>query len=232
MAIECSCDPRLGQTAHVAEQIDGADYGDSKRTEMMGFVPTVATTVLDIGCWRGSFGATLKRERSGTIVWGVEARADIADEASARLDRVLVGAYPEVLQAEAPLERFDCITLLDVLEHLVDPWSALRTARSHLNPSGTVVASIPNVRNVQVVVQLLRGRWDYVDAGILDRTHLRFFTRRSIVEMFESTGFKIDRIEPINLIDKGRLARTLAVFGRRAWDFRALQFAVVASSRP
>lgn len=81
--------------------------------------------------------------------------------------------------------------LADVLEHLADPWETLRQVRRVLAPGGTVVASIPNVRHWQVVRDLLEGRWEYAEAGILDRTHRWFFTRRSLARLFEETGFTV-----------------------------------------
>jgi hypothetical protein len=112
---------------------------------------------------------------------------------------------------------------------MVDPWRALRATLPLLNPGGWVIASIPNVRNAQIVVPLLRGQWKYADVGLMDRTHLRWFTQASMRDLFESTGYAVDLIEPLNLITDGRIAKTLRVFGRLATDLRALQYVVRAS---
>jgi 2-polyprenyl-3-methyl-5-hydroxy-6-metoxy-1,4-benzoquinol methylase len=81
---------------------------------------------------------------------------------------------------------------LDVLEHLQDPWSLLSDLRGRLSAEGEVFVSIPNVRNFRVVIPLLlAGRWDYQKTGILDRTHLRFFTKASVKEMFRNAGYEI-----------------------------------------
>jgi len=89
--------------------------------------------------------------------------------------------------------------LTDVIEHVVDPWSLLGTIAQHLAPGGCVVAAIPNVRHLPVSAGLLfRGRWTYTGVGILDRTHVRFFTRETVVALFGEAGYEIDRIDRLN----------------------------------
>ena len=96
-----------------------------------------------------------------------------------------------------PSDYFDCILCLDVLEHLQDPWRVLRKLTGWLRPNGTVVASIPNVRYKSVVMDLaFRGKFDYQNAGILDRTHLRFFTRSSAVSLLQSVGLAVVKVRP------------------------------------
>ena len=132
-------------------------YGDSERVELDQFIPATAQSVLDVGCWQGGFGAALKRKRSGCVAWGIESDRECAAVAATRLDRVINGRFPEEMPVD---EHFDLVVFLDVLEHLVDPWSALRHASSLLRPRGVVVASIPNVRHVSVTFPLLtRGLW-------------------------------------------------------------------------
>jgi len=101
-------------------------------------------------------------------------------------------------------------------------------ASSLLRPRGVVVASIPNVRHVSVTFPLLaRGLWEYQDEGLLDQTHLRFFTRRSMETLFRSSGYEVERIEAINLSD-GKTGAILRLGGRWAEEFRAFQYVVVA----
>lgn len=178
-------------------------YPFSGREEMLSFVPAEARAVLDVGCGSGGFGATLRRAGPARTVWAVEVLPDLAAAARPHYDRVLVGTYPEVLVGVD--RRFDCIVFNDVLEHMVDPWAALRSTLPWLAPGGSVVASIPNVRNVRVVANLvLRGDWTYTDSGVLDRTHLRFFTARTIRELFRASGFVVERLEGINVVGSGR----------------------------
>jgi 2-polyprenyl-3-methyl-5-hydroxy-6-metoxy-1,4-benzoquinol methylase len=213
----------------------GVTYPDADRQDLIPLVPPSATRVLDVGCWQGAFGRALKRERSNLIVVGIELNAAAAAVAGDRLDRVVAGRFPEdIHRDEGP---FDCIVFNDVLEHLVDPWQALRVARLLLPDSGKVVAVIPNVRHVRIVVPLvLGGRWDYEDTGLLDRTHLRFFTRATMIELFESEGYKVESIEAQGLSDVGFKASAMrllcAPLGRRmSEELRTRRYAIVASPK-
>ena len=97
--------------------------------------------------------------------------------------------------AEIP-ERFDYIIMGDVIEHLLDPWTAVRNMRELLVPGGSIIASIPNVAHITNLYNMLSGSWTYEDMGLLDRTHLRFFTKSEIVKMFEEADLVIDDIRP------------------------------------
>lgn len=203
-------------------------YFTHARPEMQPFVPATARRVLDIGCGAGAFGAALKMRNESVSVTGVEIDPEAAEAAGARLDLVLTG------DAAAALPRlqdqyFDAIVLNDVLEHVVDPEALLRQLRVHVAEGGCVVASIPNVREFFTVCDLvLRGRWDYVDEGILDRTHLRFFTRASLPGLFERGGYTLELVTGINRSGsaKFRLFNLLSL-GRFS-DMGYLQFACVA----
>jgi 2-polyprenyl-3-methyl-5-hydroxy-6-metoxy-1,4-benzoquinol methylase len=200
-------------------------YSFEQRVEMLQYVPADATSVLDVGCATGLFGDGLRRASTATRIVGIDVTPH-PDEHPNPYDERITGAYPEAVGAE----RFDCIVFNDVLEHLVDPWEALEVARDLLTADGVVVASIPNVRNVPYVLRplLVNGRWRYADTGILDRTHLRFFTRSSIVEMFEQCGYTVEELEPINPTPNGRWAALNRYLRGRLDDFLAVQFAVVA----
>lgn len=159
---------------------------------------------------------------------GIEIDPTTAADAAARLDEVIVGRYPDDLPVDA---RFDCIVFNDVLEHMADPWSALEATVVHLHPGGTVVASIPNVRNVEVVYPLVtRGTWRYHDQGLLDRTHLRFFTKSSMRDLFEDSGFVVIQQIPLRThgATRSRIARAVHLLGRRGEEFLAVQYGLVA----
>lgn len=176
-------------------------YPADARAEILPFVPHGTGTVLDVGCGRGGFGRSLRASGRALQIWAIEPNEAFRNEASIHYDGMLTGQFPAAL-SEGQL-RFDCIVFNDVLEHLEDPWTALQTARVHLEPGGFIVASIPNIRNARTVFDLcVRGNWTYVDMGVLDRTHLRFFTRRSIGALFHDTGFEIDSICGINAIGR------------------------------
>lgn len=208
-----------------------AGYFDKLRPEMQAFVPPQARRVLDVGCGSGRFGAALRAARPGVQVWGVEPDAVAHASAAQVLDRALHGAFDAGLAL--PEAQFDAVVFNDSLEHFVDHVGALRLARRLLRPGGCLVASVPNVRYWPHLRRyVLAGDWDYTDEGILDRTHLRFFTRRSLVRLLEAEGFTVQRLEGINPCWTGlrlRLAHAVLPPGQR--DLPFLQFAVVAAPR-
>lgn len=167
-------------------------YPFSERPETHIAIPTDAKTILDVGCSSGGLAAGLKRARDGVVVVGLELNDESASQAESHCDEVIVGRFPEA----APADRtFDCIVFNDVLEHLVDPWTALVRARSMLSSTGSVVATIPNMRYWPVLRRLvMHGEWQYEDLGVMDRTHLRWFTRSSMVGLFETSGYRVEEV--------------------------------------
>lgn len=142
------------------------------------------------------------------------------------VDHFVSGSYPEAL----PPRQFDAIVFNDVLEHLVDPWSALRESKSFLTDGGMVIASIPNVRHYSVIKPLVvSGRFEYQDAGLLDRTHLRFFTFTSSVDLFESTGFRVTHVSHERITSSGSAAKLLSLLGQVTVPFRARHIAIAAT---
>lgn len=171
-------------------------YFSHARPEMRQLVPEAADRLLEIGCSSGLFSASLRRP--GRILWGIEPNSTAAKSAAERLDRVIQSPIEDAVQ-ELQDASMDCVIANDVLEHLVDPWATLRLLRRVLAPGGSFVASIPNIRHVGVIKSLwVDGRWDYADEGILDRTHLRFFTPATMREMFASTGYQVEVCVGIN----------------------------------
>jgi len=212
-----------------------AGYFTEARPEMLRFVPAHCRRLLDVGCGTGTFGASLKQIQQ-IEVWGVEPFASAAAKAADKLDRVITGPFEP--ESDLPAGAFDCIVFNDVLEHMVAPERALRYAKLLLSAGGTILASIPNVRHLPVLWQLgVRGSWEYGDRGILDRTHLRFFTKSSILRMFQDEGYAVRSISGINpyggipkpsrrLWFTYRVANVLFL-GKLA-DLKFMQFAVVA----
>lgn len=159
-------------------------YYCHERREIAGVLPSQCGRVLEIGCGNG---ATLRwlKQRPGTLhTTGVEISEQAAAEAKGHVD-VLHCLDFERAPWPARSDTFDTILCLDVLEHLINPWSVLdRLVTNFLAPGGTIIVTVPNVQHHSVVVPLLlNGVWRYRDAGILDRTHLRFFTRQSALEL-------------------------------------------------
>lgn len=163
------------------------------RPDVEALVSLNARLVLDVGCSNGVAGLAIKR-RTGAKIVGIEISPEMAAEANTRLDRVIIGDVSEIfnLGVLTPY-RFDSIIFADVLEHLVDPWQVLLQAKQFLSSDGVIIASIPNIRHIDTLYNLfIRGYWPYRDRGIHDRTHLRFFTRKNIAELFEGAGLQIE----------------------------------------
>jgi len=165
---------------------------DSSHNLLLGLVPPAAR-VLEFGCATGYMSEVLGA-RLGCSVTGIELCPEAADVARKHCERVIVGdaEHLDLAQALGPT-RFDVILFADVLEHLREPGLLLSRVRPFLAEGGSVVASIPNVAHGSVRLALLNGEFRYRDTGLLDSTHLRFFTRESIEELFEQAGYAVTR---------------------------------------
>jgi methionine biosynthesis protein MetW len=182
-------------TAGSASSAHAPGY-ETGRPDVQAHVPSSARRILDLGCASGELGAALQR-RQGAVVLGVEIDSDYAARAATRLDRV-IRSDVETFLGDPPADEaaFDCLIAADVLEHLVDPWTALRRAVGLLKPGATVVVSVPNVAHWGGVLRLLRGgRWPRDDAGPFDRTHLRWFTRDDAVDLLSQAGLEVRVVE-------------------------------------
>jgi 2-polyprenyl-3-methyl-5-hydroxy-6-metoxy-1,4-benzoquinol methylase len=204
------------------------DAYTGSRPEVVACVPAWVGTVLDVGCSSGALGAALKR-RGHTVV-GIEVDAALAAEASAALDAVVVADVVGLVERGERIDGgpFDCVVLADVLEHLPDPWSALRWVEEQLTPDGVVVVSLPNVRHLETFWSLLvRKTWPYKDFGLFDRTHLRWFARGNLGALFAPAGLTITQVRrvPILSLDPSSpLNRLAPLLG----DLGALQLLIVA----
>ncbi len=210
-------------------QFDPYPYSDAERRELLPFLPAEAALILDVGCGMGGFSRVAKATSSGLVAWGIEPNPGAAAHAAGTLDRVVTGNFPDDMPTDSP--RFDTIFFNDVLEHMVEPWDALVAAKPFIADGGQVVASLPNVRHYKVLDSLIRrADFTYTDSGVLDRTHLRFFTRSTMVEMFDSTGYDVISCSPIGVAG----SRTASVVARLPWmslDILAQQFVIVATPR-
>ena len=227
-----------------------ADYYDHARLALLELFPHAPKRLLDVGCGNGATGAAAKVRWPGVETIGVEIVPEAAQRAATRLDRVIAGSAEALDLAAAGVAGVDGVLLLDVLEHLVDPWRFLERLRAVLDPAAMVVASIPNVANLWLLDELAAGRFTYAADGLLDKTHLRFFTRQSIAALFDGAGFEIERWERITdgRVDDATRHRILGVMvpvplagrvaGRRITvrdvdeeayhDLRTIQFTLLA----
>lgn len=160
------------------------------RLPILARVPAGAA-VLDVGPWTGAHGRHLM-QHAGAVVDGVESDAEAAAVAGADYRAVIVGSVEdEAVQARLAGSDYDAILFLDVLEHLRDPAAVLRTARDWLRPGGRMLCSLPNVAHWRVRLALARGHFDYAESGLMDRTHLRWFTRSSARELVTGAGYAL-----------------------------------------
>lgn len=177
--------------AEVAQATPNDGYFNRVRREIEPLLPRQAKQVLEVGCGAGATLHWLRASGRALHTTGIEIAPRAAEIARTRVDHLLLGPVETQLEGLAPAS-FDLLLCLDVLEHLVDPWRVLRALREKLKPGAMVIVSLPNVRHHQVLMPLLwRGQWRYQEAGLLDRTHLRFFGRRSARELLQQAGLDI-----------------------------------------
>lgn len=203
-------------------------YFDHSRKELLKYVPEKIKKVLDVGCASGNFGKMLK-EFYHCEVWGVEPDTLSAGIAGTKIDHVINSFFGPDIKIPS-VNKFDCIFFNDVLEHLPHPEEALKLASNYLETNGCIVASIPNIRYYPVILSLLRYKdFKYSDAGVMDKTHLRFFTKKSIIRLFEDCNFKVETIEGINKHTYKYLEIANLLSFNNLEDMRYPQFAVVAT---
>lgn len=216
--------------------MSAAYYGEP-RPEIQRLVSPAGRSFLDVGCGEGALGQALKQAGAARVA-GIEMTPDAALLARDRLDALVEG---DITQVELPFAdgEFDYIVFADVLEHLPQPEAVLRRMLRYLRPDGRVVISVPNMRFYLVLLRLMVDRWAYTDSGVRDRTHLRIFTRRSLVRMLADEGLTVERLERnYRLVeDQSQIGRVGALSTRIATktiapllfrDLMAYQYLVVA----
>jgi len=169
-------------------------YHDLLRREILELIPTNAKKILDLGCGSGVLGKALK-ERQECFVTGIEINKGATEIAKKNLDHV----WCDNLNRFDPIflkQKYDTLIFADILEHLIGPWRTLKKFASVLTDDGVVIASVPNVAHPKILENLKKGVFTYAPAGILDITHLRFFTKTSIFQLFYTAGLKITNIRP------------------------------------
>ena len=172
-------------------------YGDAVWSQedpkqiVIKYVPE-QTRVLDIGCGNGLLGAWLKQNKHCYTV-GIEGHPDGYKEAKRNLDKAYQVDVNDLERLRQMLkgQRFDVISFIDVLEHCYHPLEVLALAKQHLSPGGTIIVSLPNVAHHSIRTMLLKGKWDYQDTGIMDRTHVAFYTRTTAEALIRQAGLRV-----------------------------------------
>ncbi|MFC2135028.1 class I SAM-dependent methyltransferase [Bacteroidota bacterium] len=195
------------------------------RKDILPLIPPQSKSLLDVGCGGGYTAKYIKENFRMDIVEGVEISPEIIDTARSNVDKLYtlnlenVENFYEIFQ-----RQYDCILLLDILEHMVNPYVVLSRIKTILSKNGVLIISLPNIRHYRAVAPLLfLNEWKYTSAGPLDRTHLRFFTLKSMRRIINEAGFEIISEQPKRSYTKSFTIVNLLSFGFLS-KFSVLQY--------
>jgi cyclopropane fatty-acyl-phospholipid synthase-like methyltransferase len=202
------------------------NYFSNSREDIFSLLPGKVERVLEVGCGSGETLSKIKSRFPYSTTVGIELSENAAKLAISKVD-LLKNLDIEKEESRSALGQFDLILLLDVLEHLRDPWTTLQSlVRDNLTTGGTVITSIPNARNHGLIIQLLRGDFNYTEAGVLDKTHLRFFTKKSMHRLIQDSGLSILTCQATNVQGDSRSAFINKLTFGLFEDFLAVQYIV------
>jgi len=173
------------------------EYYQGSRPEVASLINHAPKRVLEIGCGDGSFRSLLKGQFE---YWGIEPFSEAAELARKNIDKVFNSTYDEAF-SELPDNYFDLIICNDVIEHLVDHDSFFKSIKIKMAEGARIVGSVPNVRHLSNLISLIfKKDWNYQDDGILDRTHLRFFTEKSLKRTVHQHNYELEHLEYLKII--------------------------------
>lgn len=181
--------------AAAAEAMRQTPVHEAHNPDLLALMPVGARAIVEVGCGSGALAREFKVLNPGCDYLGIDISEDYAALARRHCDTVMAMNIDQAAEPFFDRQRNrDCWVFGDCLEHLKDPWRVLELIRWVIPESGCVAACIPNAQHWSLQARLALGEWRYEDAGLLDRTHLRFFTRKTIVELFEAAGFRVDQM--------------------------------------
>lgn len=206
---------------HLTQKNDS--YYAATRADMVKFIDNNPKKILEIGCGEGNFSQNF----SNVEYWGVEPNKEMVLKAINAGRRVLSGTY-ETISNEIPNDYFDLVACNDVIEHMIDPIGFLKDIKSKLKSNGKLIASIPNIRYAPLLFDLIfRGEFDYTESGLMDYTHLHFFTHKSFYKIAKQCGWKVELLKPLTIAPFKPLKNfILKLIEHGGCDMRNIQFAV------
>jgi 2-polyprenyl-3-methyl-5-hydroxy-6-metoxy-1,4-benzoquinol methylase len=172
------------------------NYFSDIRWDIINLIPAGKNKILEIGCGTGNTGKVLKEQGKAAEVIGIEKIPQAAESAKKNLNAVITA---DIETIKMPFDKgyFDYIIAADIMEHLYSPWLTISNLKAYIKKDGFIIASLPNIRNWRIVRGLLfKGDWNYSNAGLLDDTHIRFFTKKTMMKLFQSEGFTIHLVTP------------------------------------
>jgi SAM-dependent methyltransferase len=181
--------------------MDLPDYYNRVNRELLRLMPPDSRVIVEIGCGAGALARAYRRINPNVRYLGVELNPEAARFAGGPggIDHIFVGdaaaIEPSALGLDAREPSVDCLVFGDVLEHMIDPWSVLARMAGWVREGRQILACIPNVQHYSLILNLMRGHWEYQDEGLLDRTHLRFFTLEEIGNLFNHAGLQMFGVE-------------------------------------
>jgi len=201
-------------------------YFENKRPEIIELIEKESKLILDVGCGKGYLGRELKKIYPQCKVIGIEYNDEIAKQAKLNIDDVYVG---DVQNMNLNLDKstLDAIIFADILEHIIDPSSVLIRLKQYLKNGGYIIASIPNMRHYTVIMRLIKRGWMYDEYGHFDKTHIRFFSLHSMIQLIKDAGYMIELIKPRIVASKKMKILNFMLFDRLQ-EFIAFQYIIKA----
>lgn len=204
-------------------------YHESSREEMLRFILNKPKVSLEVGCRGAHHSKLIKQKLDIKETWGIEPddNSTIVNEAQENLD-YFINDFLTSKTEGLPKKHFDLIVFNDVLEHIYDPWEILSFSKQLLTKDGIIVISLPNIRHKSILKELiLNDNFEYAEEGLLDVSHIRFFTKKTIIKMFEDLGYEIIKFEPL-AIERPKIRRKIFDFltNERFKTMRVFQFGI------